>query len=267
MEILQAAVLGLIQGTTEILPISSSGHLVLAPWLFNFSDPGLAFNVALHLGTLGAVIAFFCRDLIKVLKGGLELVTKKDPSDPYQKLFVFLSIATIPGILAGVILEDKAETIFRSPLLIAFTLFFFGLILLFVDKMNTQPKVLEKLNLKDSFLVGLSQALAIIPGVSRSGVTISMGIFRKLNREDAARFSFLLSVPIIFGAAAYSLAKVPLEILVSPIFLVGFLTAFISSFLAIKFLISFIKTRGFSAFAYYRFALAFIIIIFYFLNL
>ena len=266
MEIIQAIILGVVQGITEVLPISSSGHLVLFPWFFNFKDPGLSFDVALHLGTLLAIVSIFRNDILNILKGGLNIITKKDPSDFYQKLFLFLAVATVPGIVAGVFLKNYAENAFRNPIIIAGTLVLFGLILYIADKLDIKPKNLEKITFLDSVAIGISQAIAIIPGVSRSGITISAGLFRKLNREDGARFSFILSVPIILGAGLYQLKELSFESLVSPVFIIGFLAAFISSFASVKFLMSFVRNHSFNVFVYYRMVLAVVIILVYFLK-
>lgn len=266
MEILQAIFLGIVQGITEVLPISSSGHLVLAPWFFNFKDPGLSFDVALHLGTLLAIVSVFFGDIRNILKGGFHIVIKKNPSDFYQKLFLFLVQATIPGVLAGVFLQNYAEEFFRNPLIIAGTVLFFGGVLYLADKLDVKPKNLGRITLLDSLLIGFAQSIAIIPGVSRSGITISAGLFRKLTREDAAKFSFILSIPIILGAGLYQLKGLSFESLVSPIFVSGFLAAFFSSLISVKFLMNFVRRHNFNVFVYYRVALAILIIIIYLLK-
>lgn len=266
MNIIQAIFLGIIQGITEVLPISSSGHLVLVPWFFDFRDPGLSFDVALHLGTLFAIVGFFYRDILNILKGGLDLVTKKDPSDFYQKMFLFLASATVPGVLAGIFLEKYASDVFRNPVLIAFTLVLFGLVLFVADHLDIKPKTLQRISFSDGILIGISQALAIIPGVSRSGITISAGLFRKLTREDAAKFSFLLSVPIILGASIYELKDLSYESLFSSVFAAGFIAAAISSFLSVKFLLSFVRNHNFNVFVYYRIILAAVIVVIYLLK-
>lgn len=266
MEIIQAIFLGVVQGITEVLPISSSGHLVLMPWLFDFKDPGLSFDVALHLGTLFAIVGFFYHDILNILKGGLDLATRKDPSDFYQKMFLFLAAATVPGVLAGVFLEKYASDTLRSPILIAFMLVIFGLVLFIADRLDAKPKKLERISFIDALTIGISQAIAIIPGVSRSGITISTGLFRKLTREDAAKFSFLLSIPIILGASIYELKDISSESLFSSVFIAGFLAAAISSFLSVKFLLSFVRNHNFDVFVYYRIVLAAVIVGVYFLK-
>jgi undecaprenyl-diphosphatase len=261
-----AVFLGIIQGLTEILPISSSGHLILAPWLFHFTDPGLSFDVALHLGTMLAIGCFFFSDILNILKGGIGLITKKDVDDFHQRLFVLVAIATVPGVIAGVFLDKYAESAFRSPLLIASTLSIFAFVLLAADRLAAKPKTLEKLNIPDSVVVGLSQALAIIPGVSRSGITITAGLSRKLSREDAARLSFILSFPISLGAAVFKLRHLTASAAFSSTFIAGILTSFITSILTIKFLLNFVRKHNFSVFVYYRIFVAIAIILIYFVR-
>lgn len=266
MELFQAALLGIIQGVTEVLPISSSGHLVLAPWLFSFEDPGLSFDVAIHVGTLVAVIGFFYRDISKVLNGGVSLIKKRDFNDTYQSLFVFLGVATIPGVLAGIFLEGYSESAFRNPLVIAATLFTFALLLFYADRSSSKKRSLESMTLYQSIGIGMSQALAIIPGVSRSGVTMTAGLFGDLKREDAARFSFILSVPIILGAAIFSLRGLDVSELFSTYFLVGLFSSTIAGFLSIRFLLNYIKKHSFNIFVFYRIILAASIVVIYILR-
>lgn len=266
MDIIQAILLGVVQGVTEILPISSSGHLVLMPWLFDFEDPGLSFDVALHLGTLLAIVLVFYGDIGRVLKGGVDLLTKKDFSDPYQRLVVFLGVGTVPGVVAGVLLEKYANSVFRSPLLIAATLIFFAGILFYADKTGSKTGNLEGMTVYQGLGIGAAQALAIVPGVSRSGVTISAGLLGGLGREDAARFSFLLSIPIILGAAVFQLKDMPAAGLFSAVFVAGFLSAAISSFVSVRFVLSFVRKHSFNVFVYYRIMLSALIVAVYFLK-
>lgn len=196
MDILQAAILGLVQGLGEFLPISSSAHLVLVPWLFNWEDPGLTFDIALHIGTLVAVVIYFWKDWLQLFRKGMTNARSRE-----GRLFWYLVLATIPGAVIGLFLEKKAETSFRNPVLIAIMLIVLGIVLYLVDRKSAKKIEAENISLKASFLIGLSQALSIIPGVSRSGITMTTGLFLGLTREGAARFSFLLSAPIIFGAA------------------------------------------------------------------
>ena len=202
MTLWQAIVLGLVQGMGEFLPISSSAHLVLIPWICNWPDPGLTFDIALHVGTLVSVVAYFWRDWLQLVRGGLKGFTT-----PEGKLFWFIVAASIPGAGIGFLLEHKAETVFRSPALIAVMLIVMGILLLLADRKGAKVTGLIGIRFATSFCIGISQALAIIPGVSRSGITMTTGLFAGLTREATARFSFLLSAPIIFGAAIIKAAQ------------------------------------------------------------
>jgi undecaprenyl-diphosphatase len=259
MTIWQAVLLGLVQGLGEFLPISSSAHLVLLPWIFNWTDPGLTFDIALHAGTLLALIAYFWRDWLKLIQGGLKGLATLE-----GKLFWFIVIASLPGAGIGFLLEHKAETVFRSPALIAVMLIIMGLLLLLADKKAAHKTDLAHLSFANSFLIGFSQALAIIPGVSRSGVTMTAGLLAGLTREATARFSFLLSAPIIFGASA---VKIPAllsrpEQINAP-FIAGILVSAVSGFASIKLLLTYLQKNDFTPFVWYRFGLgAFVLVLF-----
>lgn len=262
---LQAILLGAVQGLTEFLPISSSGHLILFPWLFNFKDPGLGFDVALHWGTLLAVLVYFRNDIFLIVRGfwhSLFKSTRDLQNNIYQKLSWLLIIATIPGALIGKLLEEKAETTFRNPLLVAFTLAFFGAVLFFVDKKGKKEKNLNHINTRDSVLIGLSQAAAIIPGVSRSGATMISALGLGFKREDAAKFSFLMSAPIIFGAGLAKIGEFGSGDLIH--LFAGFVSAAVFGFLAIKYLLQYISKNDFKVFAWYRIALAILIVVIYY---
>jgi len=272
MDILQTIILGIIQGLTEFLPISSSGHLVLMPWLFNWKDPGLAFDVALHFGTLLAVLIYFRKDYWEIIKSVFTLNNKKGEQCEYPKVFLWwLAIATVPGALAGYFLENYAVTIFRFPLVIASTLTGAGFLLYLADRFiastqnKNQDNNLKKIGWKKSLIIGLAQATAIIPGVSRSGATITAGLFLGLDRISAARFSFILSGPIIFGA---SLLKFPEFISGGLNFasILGILVATISGYLAIAGLIKFVQKTSYKIFFWYRLGLAILIVGLYFLR-
>lgn len=273
MEIIHSIILGIVQGAAEFLPISSSAHLIIFPWLFRFPDPGLSFDVALHLGTLIAVVSYFFWDWIGILRnafsaskpGSNERVGKSDVPDYGKNLLWLLALATIPGILAGYFLENYAETAFRSPVLIAFTLSIVGLILYFVDKYHRHRKNIGQMTWRESFLIGLSQAVAIIPGVSRSGSTITTGLGLGFNRRTAARFSFLLSTPIIFGAAILKVPRLLNNGLDTSLFL-GMLSAAVSGYFAIKYLLMFVEKTGYAVFFWYRLALAAVVLAVYFLR-
>jgi undecaprenyl-diphosphatase len=281
MEILQAIILGFVQGLGEFLPISSTAHLILAPYFFGWSDPGLAFDVALHAGTLVAVLAYFWKDWIEILKLGIQeisnfkfLISKQIPmtnnqiSKKYEytpQTLWLLIIATIPGVLAGYFLEASAETVLRNPLITAGALFLLGLILYLADKYLQHRKNLEQVSWKDALIIGLSQAVAIIPGISRSGATITAGLWLGLSRKSAARFSFLLSTPIILGATILKLPELFQSGINWPI-IWGILASALTGYAAIKYLLLFIEKVGYGIFFWYRTLLASGIIIFYFLK-
>jgi undecaprenyl-diphosphatase len=254
---LQAAVLGLVQGLGEFLPISSSGHLVVVPWLLGWSEHGLSFDVALHVGTLAAVAFAFWRDWATLLWGSLgELRSGQILRGRHSRLLFLLVLASIPGAVAGLLFDHWAETTFRSPLLVAFDMAALGAVLWWADTRGTGSLEVPGIRTRDALLVGLAQALAIVPGVSRSGATISMGLLLGYRREEAARFSFLLALPITAGAA---LVKVPHLFRAGgeqgPL-LIGMLVAAVSGFWAIRFLLAFVKTRSYLPFVLYRFGFA-----------
>jgi len=258
MNIVQAMVLGLVQGLGEFLPISSSAHLILVPWLFGWPDQGLAFDVALHWGTLTAVLAYFRKDIRLLAKGfwgSLFKTTRNLRHDFHQQMAWLLVIASVPGALVGKLLEEQAERAFRNPLLIAATLSIFALILLAADHLGRKQKRLEEICWWEAVLIGCGQALAIIPGVSRSGSTIAAGLALGFQRADAARFSFLLSMPIIFGAGLVNLRHLGTD--VEPAALaIGFLTSAVSGFLAIRYLLRYVVKHDFRIFVWYRLVLA-----------
>lgn len=259
MDILQSITLGIVQGLGEFLPISSTAHLILVPFFTGWKDPGLAFDVAMHAGTLLAVGIYFWSDWLEIFK--IALWHKKYKSEKYNSNILWLLvIGTIPGAVIGFFLEDLVDGIFRSPYLIAFALSFFGLVLYLLDKYSKQDRNLNKINLKDVLIIGLAQAVAIIPGVSRSGATISAGLALGLNRVSAARFSFLLSTPIILGA---TLSQMPdlIEAGINSRIILGVIVSAVSGYLAIKYLIKFVENYSYKVFFWYRLVLALIIII------
>lgn len=247
---LQAIVLGIIQGVTEFLPVSSTAHLILFPWFFKWGGEvdSLTFDIALHAGTLLALLLCFWRDW-------MELIARR------QRLFGLIVLGSVPAGIVGFLLNDFAEKHLRSPLLISFTLIAVGLLMLASER-RFKYRTLEKIGLGDAIVIGVSQALAVIPGVSRSGITICAGLFRGFEREAAARFSFLLSTPIIAGATLLHFKKAFLghESHDIKLFTVGLAASFITGFLAIKFLLNFLKRHPLNVFVYYRFALAAVII-------
>ena len=257
MPIYQAVVLAIFQGVTEFLPISSTAHLVLVPWVMGWHDPGLTFDVALHLGTLAAVAIYFAGTWIDLLLAGLGLRRGRgDELSENPRLFWFLVAATIPGGLAGLALEKYAESTLRSPYIIAAAMIGIGLVLWRAEAGGRFLKGLGHVSLADSVVIGVSQALAIVPGVSRSGITIAAGLFCNLERAAAARFSFLLATPIIAGAALKAAWNIHRAGGLSPDmhmpFLVGIVVSAITGYAAIAFLLRYLQTRTLNFFVWYR---------------
>lgn len=252
---LEAFVLGIFQGVTEFLPISSSGHLILAEHFGKIQGGGLAFDVFLHLGTLLAVLVYFWRDWWRILSGSFS---GKDPQA--RRLLLFLIVGTIPGALSGVLLENYVETVFRDPLRVAFMLALMSLPLLLAEWLAKHRKSLEVLRLPEALFIGVAQALAVIPGTSRSGITMSAGLFVGLRRDEAARFSFLLSAPIIAGAGAFEMLKLFKQgVALTGVYFTGFFGALVSGLLVIAWLLRFLKRHTFYPFVAYRLALAAVI--------
>lgn len=243
MNIIQAFVYGIVQGIAEFLPISSTAHLKLIPWLFGWAQPDTAFDVALHLGTASAVILFFMKDWLRLIKAGFT-----QPKSTYGKLFWFLVLATIPGGMAGVLL-DKYMDAFSNPAVIGGMLIIMGIVLYLADKYGRSDIELNEIGLKRSILVGISQMLAIIPGVSRSGITMTTGRFLGLSRDAIARFTFLMSSPIILLDGLYHAKSILHEQVDVLSFVISVLTAAIVGLLSIKFLLEYIKKKGFGIFA------------------
>jgi undecaprenyl-diphosphatase len=260
VSVTQALVLGILQGLAEFLPISSSAHLTLAPWLFGWPDPGLAFDVALHVGTLVAVLWYFRAQWISLVAAAIRLVKQGKPHTEEERRVIFLIIATIPGAIAGLALEHYADTAFRDPKLIAAVLIVMGVVLWVVDKSARRDRPLETMRWRDALWIGLAQMFAIVPGVSRSGSTITAGRALQFTREGAAVFSFLMSMPIIAAAA---ILKVPhvlkTEGLSTPL-VVGVVASAISGWLAITVLLRFVVNRSYGVFAVYRVVLGIIVL-------
>jgi undecaprenyl-diphosphatase len=253
---LQAAVLGVLQGLGEFLPISSSGHLIVVPWLLGWPEHSLAFDVALHLGTLGAVVAAFAGDWWRLIASGLRGLGRGRPlEEPEARLLWLLALASIPGGLAGLLLEKWAETAFRAPALVAMAMAALGAVLLLADRGAVGRGDALGMTTRDAVLIGLAQALAIVPGVSRSGATISMALFLGYRREEAARFSFLLATPITFGAAALKVPHLLRGGDLGPV-VIGMAAAAVFGFLSIRFLLAYVRARDYRPFVYYRFLFA-----------
>jgi undecaprenyl-diphosphatase len=247
---LEALILGIVQGITEFIPVSSTAHLILLPWFFNWNSEvnTLTFDIALHGGTLGALLCCFWKDWV-------DLIFRK------QRFLGLIFIASVPAGIAGIFFNDVIETSMRSPVIISLMLVVVGVIMLLSEK-GSRHKNIDAVSFKDVLVIGIAQAIAIVPGVSRSGVTIAAGLFRGLGREASARFSFLLSTPIIAGAVILHSRKA----FISPesydlkLFAVGLIASFLTGFAAIKFLLSFLRKYPLNVFVFYRFILAVVII-------
>lgn len=266
MGILQSIILGIVQGVCEFLPISSSAHLILIPYLFNFNlemsnSAKLAFDVALHFGTLISVLAIFWKDWLNLFKGAFNKVFKKKDSFE-NKMFWYLVLATIPGALVGFLFEDIVENVVRGNVfIIALVLAVVGVLIYLGDKWASRhykkETSFEQMSLKQTFLIGLSQALAVIPGFSRSGTTILTGRLLGVSRDAVAKFTFLLSTPIIFGAAIVHIT----DLVITKEVIIGIVTSALVGIVCIRFLLSYIKKHDFSIFAVYRVLLALAVIV------
>lgn len=258
-------ILGIIQGIGEFLPISSSAHLILVPYLFGWEKSSMAFDIALHFGTLAAVLAIYFKDWWSLFIGALNKITKKKDSFD-NKMFWYLVLATVPGALIGFLLDDIVENVFRENIiLISSSLAIMGVLIFLGDKWADKHYKIETefkdINLKQALAIGLSQALAIIPGFSRSGTTILTARLMGLSKSAATKFTFLLSVPIIAGATILEVGNLELSIET----FMGVFIAFIVGIVSIKFLLNYIKKNDFSIFAVYRVIFAIIILVKYFL--
>jgi undecaprenyl-diphosphatase len=257
---LQAIALGVIQGLSEFLPISSSAHLTLLPWLLGWEDPGLAFDVALHFGTLIAVLWYFRMEWLALVKAAFGIITTGRVETPEKRRVVYLIIATIPGAIGGLLLQKQAESAFRSPQIISIALIVMGLLLWVVDKAVDQRRVLGEMRWLDALLIGLSQVIALIPGVSRSGSTITTARGLRFDRESAAEFSFLMSMPIIAAAVILEGPKALHEGGVTNELMSGVVASAISGWLAISILMRFVSRHSYGIFAFYRIVLGIIVL-------
>lgn len=277
LSIFQAIIMGIVQGVTEFVPISSSAHLIIVPWLLHWNDPGLEFDVTLHLGTLVALLWFFLGDWLRLVRAGVNsIIERKIGYDLDRRLAWLIIIGTIPGVIAGALGESKIEEIFHQPgashsaeamAIMAILIAILGVALYWAERNAQHVRELGKLSLKDVIVIGFSQALAILPGVSRSGSTITAGLALGLQRQAAARFSFLLATPIVAGAGFMSLFKVYNELQTGTmirsdllVFAVGFISAAISGYFCIRILLRFLEKNSTDIFVYYRLILAAVII-------
>jgi undecaprenyl-diphosphatase len=255
LSVWQAIILGVLQGLAEFLPISSSAHLALTPWILGWESPGLAFDVALHVGTLAAVLWFFRAQWVALARATWRIaITRRIQTEEEQRV-LFLVIATIPGGIGGFLLAEYAETIFRTPALIATTLIIMGIILWAVDRFSPQARSLSQMRWTHALLFGLAQVLALVPGVSRSGSTMTAGRAMGFHRESAAVFAFLMSMPITAAAAVYEVPKAIAEGGLGAPILAGVVASALSGWLAISVLLRYVARHGFGVFAVYRIAL------------
>jgi undecaprenyl-diphosphatase len=265
LELIEAVILGVVQGLTEFLPVSSSGHLLLGQYFLGLNQDrfGLSFDVALHMGTLVAVVSYFWRDLIRMALAFFRSFGHRDlANDPDQRLAYLVIASTIPAALIGFLFEGFFESTVRSPWVVVFNFVLVGILFLVAEAVGSHRRLASKLGFGEAFGIGLAQATALVPGVSRSGATITLGLFLGLRREEAARFSFLMSIPIIAGAGGLQLG----EVLASGmgahewlLFVAGFFTSALVGYFTIRFLLEYLTHHSLRVFAYYRFAVATIV--------
>jgi undecaprenyl-diphosphatase len=276
MPLYQAIVLALVQAFTEFLPVSSTAHLTLFPWLLGWQDPGQAFDVALHAGTLVAVLLYFFKDWLTLALCGVGLQYPANaPSEEVaqqKKLFWYMAIGTIPGGLLGALFERKIEDHFRTPYVIAISMIAIALLMWWADSKSQLTRPLEQSNVGDAVTIGTAQALALCPGVSRSGITITAGLFRGFTREAATRFSFLLSAPLIAGAVVSHLPKLiklhkagGLDLPLSTL-LISILVSGIAGYFVIAFFLRYLQTHTLKVFVFYRLLFGIIVLVLAFLQ-
>jgi undecaprenyl-diphosphatase len=261
IELFEALLLGVVQGLTEFLPISSSGHLLLGQYFLGMDQErfGLSFDAAIHTGTVLAVVWFFRRDLVAMARAFLGSLPRPDFSDTEVRMAYLVLVGTVPAALIGFLFEDFFATEVRSPWVVVFNLVFVGLLFLLAEAVGRRSLEADKMGVSGAVGFGLAQACALIPGVSRSGATITFGLFLGLKREQAARFSFLLSVPVTAAAAGLSLAEAAgegMDAHEAALFLAGSVSSAVVGYLAVRFLLRFLVNHSLRIFAYYRFALA-----------
>lgn len=267
-QLFQALVMGIVQGLTEFLPISSSGHLIIVPYLLGWKADflvSLGFSVALHAGTLGALLVYFREDWLRLIPAGLAAIRDRSfRGDADRRLAWLLVMSTIPAAILGALLNDPIENAVRQAGLVAILLVVGGVILWLADRWTSAGTTIERMSMRTALGIGLAQALALFPGVSRSGISISAGLFAGLDRAEAARFSFLMATPITAGAVlleAYKLLKGGDVATEAGPLLVGIVTAFVFGMLAIAALLRYVRTRSFSIFVVYRFAVAAVVLV------
>lgn len=261
MTFLQIVILAIVQGLTEFLPVSSSGHLVLVPYLFEWADQGLAFDVAVHFGSLAAVCIYFRSDIASLIAGGMQLLGGKVRT-PESRLALAIAIGTVPAALIGLLFASWIEANLRDPGVIVMTLSGFGILMAVADRIGRRERSISGVGLRDAVIIGLAQALSLVPGTSRSGVTITAARFLGFGRQDAARFSFLLSAPVILLATVYKLTGLILgdaAVAWGQLGL-GALIACVVAYFSIEFFMRFVTRIGLAPFAIYRLVLAAVIL-------
>ncbi len=254
---IQTVVLAIVQGLTEFLPVSSSGHLVLVPTLFGWKDQGLTFDVAVHFGSLLAVAVYFRNDLRALISGGARLLGGKADS-PESRMAMYLVIGTVPAAVAGLLLVDWIEANLRDPLVVVYTLAGYGVLMVLADRFGRRQRVIASVGMKDAVIIGISQALALVPGTSRSGITITAAMILGFQRQDAARFSFLLSAPVILLATGYEVSLLITEgtQIAWEQLAIGASISAVVAYLSIDFFMRFVNFIGLLPFTLYRLGLA-----------
>jgi undecaprenyl-diphosphatase len=262
LDLIQLIILSLIQGITEFLPISSSAHLILVPLLTEWQDQGLAIDVAAHLGSLFAVVFYFRKDVSRILMAGINSIETRNIDSSDSKLFWYIIIASVPVLVLGFIFRDVVSNYLRNPLVIATASIFFGLLLWYADSAGKRLRNINSLNLRDAIIIGLAQAVALIPGTSRSGITMTAALILGLDRQSAARFSFLMAIPVILIASVYEalqLIQTNVIVDINNFIVTAFLSA-ISAFIAIHYFLKFLDKIGMLPFVIYRLLLGSILI-------
>lgn len=265
MPVYQALVLAIVQSLTEFLPVSSTAHLALTPWLLGWRDPGLAFDIALHLGTLAGLVIYFFRDWLEILAAAFRQRPQRgSEAAPHPRLLWLLALATLPAVATGLLFNRQAETTWRDPYLMGAMLIAVAGVMYWADRRGALRRDVGEITLADALWTGGAQAVAIVPGVSRSGITISTALWRGLNRPAAARFSFLLSTPVLAGAALKAAWDLHRQGGLAPNmqwpFLAGILASALTGWVAIAFFLSFLRTRSLRFFVYYRVVFGIIVI-------
>lgn len=273
MPSVQSIILGLIQGLTEFLPVSSSGHLVIVPWLFRWSKHALFFDVMLHFATLFAIIIYFRKDWVNIIREGFLSIWERNLKGSVERrLFWYILLASAPALIVGALIASEAENYFRNPMAVAIMVGLFGIALYLAELYGKKDKSFQDISWRIALAIGLAQMFALVPGVSRSGITISAAMALGLSRRESVRFSFLLGAPAIFAAASYSIGVfifqhlgqgagnvIPWHTLPA-----GFISSLLSSLLAIHVLLKYVRQHTFTAFVIYRLALSSVIILLYY---